>query len=39
LFEKPVIIADREFVESADQILDEAEKKNVGLLVVGDPFG
>ena len=35
----PLIIADREQVESlAHQILKGAEKENVALLVVGDPF-
>ncbi|XP_046750969.1 diphthine methyl ester synthase [Diprion similis] len=37
---RPVIVADRELVESgADEILAEAEAKNVAFLVVGDPFG
>ncbi|XP_046628435.1 diphthine methyl ester synthase [Neodiprion virginianus] len=37
---RPVIVADRELVESgADEILAEAEVKKVAFLVVGDPFG
>nr|KAJ3419788.1 diphthine synthase [Polyrhizophydium stewartii] len=37
---KPVIVADREMVESeADVILHNADKVNVAFLVVGDPFG
>ncbi|MCJ1310659.1 diphthine synthase [Agyrium rufum] len=37
---RPVIIADREMVESAsDDILAEADKVDVAFLVVGDPFG
>ena len=37
---KPVIVADREFVEcEADRILEGADKINVAFLVVGDPFG
>ncbi|KAL9126977.1 MAG: hypothetical protein Q9217_004059 [Psora testacea] len=37
---RPVIVADREMVESSsDEILGTAEKSNVVFLVVGDPFG
>ncbi|RJE22081.1 hypothetical protein PHISCL_05587 [Aspergillus sclerotialis] len=37
---RPVIEADRELVESgSDQILEDADKKDVAFLVVGDPFG
>ncbi|TPX31735.1 hypothetical protein SmJEL517_g05006 [Synchytrium microbalum] len=37
---KPIVIADREMVESeADTILDGADKIDVAFLVVGDPFG
>ncbi|KAK5963859.1 diphthine synthase PWA37_004194 [Arxiozyma heterogenica] len=37
---KPVILADRELVESgSDEILLDADKKDVAFLVVGDPFG
>ncbi|RUS12827.1 diphthine synthase [Endogone sp. FLAS-F59071] len=37
---KPVIIADREMVESdSDAILTNADKVNVSFLVVGDPYG
>ncbi|KAG0232145.1 diphthine synthase [Actinomortierella wolfii] len=39
-YEKPVIVADREMVESeSDKILDNAQNVNVAFLVVGDPFG
>lgn len=37
VFGKKIISASREFVES-DALLKEAERKNVALLVVGDPF-
>ncbi len=37
---KPVIVADRELVESnADEILRDADSVDVAFLVVGDPFG
>ncbi|TFK26287.1 diphthine synthase isoform b [Coprinopsis marcescibilis] len=37
---KPVIIADRDMVETqSDEILKDADKEDVSLLVVGDPFG
>lgn len=37
---KPVILADRELVESgSDEILLDADKEDVAFLVVGDPFG
>ncbi|KAF2802016.1 diphthine synthase-like protein [Mytilinidion resinicola] len=37
---RPVIIADREMVESSsDEILAGADKTDVAFLVVGDPFG
>lgn len=39
-YKKPLILADREMVESsADEILKDADKEDVALLVVGDPFG
>lgn len=38
LFEKEVIVADRDMVESGEVIAD-AKEKTVALLVVGDPFG
>lgn len=39
-YQKPLILADREMVESdADEILRGADKDDVALLVVGDPFG
>lgn len=39
-YERPIIIAHRETVESDDnEILREAVDKKVALLVVGDPFG
>ena len=38
LYEKPVVIATREMVESeCDQIVDPAAETNVCMLVVGDP--
>ncbi|KAK2739664.1 diphthine synthase [Myotisia sp. PD_48] len=37
---RPVIVADREMVESSsDDILENADKVDVAFLVVGDPFG
>ncbi|WEW54902.1 diphthine synthase [Emydomyces testavorans] len=40
LVRRPVIIADREAVESgSDDILAEADKFDIAILVVGDPFG
>eukprot|EP00898_Chlorokybus_atmophyticus_P007147 jgi/Chlat1/7433/Chrsp6S07452 len=40
LYEKDVIVADREMVEQqADEILTEAQSTDVAFLVVGDPFG
>jgi diphthine methyl ester synthase len=37
---KELIVADRDLVETgSDAILKGAEKDNVSLLVVGDPFG
>lgn len=39
-YEKEVILADRDMVETqSDEILANADSKNVSLLVVGDPFG
>jgi diphthine synthase len=39
LYEREVIIADREFVESgSDGMIDEAKEADVCFLVVGDPF-
>ncbi|PPQ85715.1 hypothetical protein CVT24_001676 [Panaeolus cyanescens] len=39
-YEKPVILADRDMVETqSDEILRDADKEDVALLVVGDPFG
>ena len=39
-YEKPLILADREMVESqSDVILHNADTEDVSLLVVGDPFG
>lgn len=36
---KSIILADREMVESnSDTILNDAKDKNIGLLIVGDPF-
>jgi diphthine synthase len=40
LYGKPVIVADREMVEScAEEILDGSDVEDVAFLVVGDPFG
>ncbi|PFH46862.1 hypothetical protein AMATHDRAFT_7318 [Amanita thiersii Skay4041] len=40
LYQKPLILADRETVESnADDILSGADTQDVALLIVGDPFG
>lgn len=37
---RPVIVADREMVESSsDEILEGADKLDIAFLVVGDPFG
>lgn len=37
---KPIILADRELVESgSEDILRDADKEDVAFLVVGDPFG
>lgn len=38
-YEKEITLADREFVESGDELLSQAEKEDIALLVVGDPFG
>jgi diphthine synthase len=39
LYGKPVIVADREMVESqAEQIIGRAKDEDVAFLVVGDPF-
>ncbi|KAJ7069544.1 Diphthine synthase [Mycena amicta] len=39
-YEKPLILADRDMVESqSDEILHKADEVDVALLVVGDPFG
>lgn len=38
-FEKPIVLADRDFVEKhAEAMIDEAKTKNVVCLVVGDPL-
>ena len=40
LYQKSVIVADREMVESqADEILHNAQNEDIAFLVVGDPFG
>jgi len=40
LYGKKVVLADREMVEKGEEdILDEAEKKDVALLIIGDVFG
>lgn len=39
-YERPIVVADRELVESsAETILEAAESGDAALLVVGDPFG
>jgi diphthine methyl ester synthase len=39
-FQKKIVVASREFVESkGDIIVEQARNKNVAFLVVGDPFG
>ncbi|KAF8648516.1 hypothetical protein AX16_006222 [Volvariella volvacea WC 439] len=39
-YEKEIIVADRDMVETqSDDILHSADKEDVSLLVVGDPFG
>ena len=39
-YERPVLPADREFVEiGADKILADADKEDIAFLVVGDPLG
>ena len=40
LYEKPIILADREMIESNfdSEILSKAKEHKVSLLVVGDPF-
>lgn len=39
-YKKEIIVADRDMVETqADDILNGADKEDVSLLVVGDPFG
>lgn len=39
-YEKSLILADRDMVETeSDDILRDADKLDVALLVVGDPFG
>lgn len=38
-YEKDVVVADREFVESGcEQMIEQAKTENVSFLVVGDPF-
>ena len=40
VYGKDLILADRDMVESeSDDILRDADKEDVALLVVGDPFG
>jgi len=38
VYGKKVTLASREFVESADQLLEEAKSANVALLIIGDPL-
>jgi diphthine synthase len=40
LYEKEIIHAERDMIETqSDEILENADKEDVSLLVVGDPFG
>jgi len=38
LYGKEVVLADREFVEGAEQLLKEAKEMDVALLIIGDPL-
>jgi diphthine synthase len=38
LYKKKIILAEREFVESGEEIINQAKEKNVSLLIIGDPF-
>lgn len=38
LYGKEISIANREFVEGAEQLLKEAKESNVALLIIGDPL-
>lgn len=38
-FDRPVILADRDFIEkNIETVLDDAKTQNIACLVVGDPF-
>ncbi|PIN75710.1 diphthine synthase [Candidatus Woesearchaeota archaeon CG10_big_fil_rev_8_21_14_0_10_37_12] len=37
-YDKDIVLANRLFVESADQLLDDAKKYDVALLIIGDPL-
>ena len=40
LYSKPILVADREFVEqNAEEMIERSKDRNVAFLVVGDPFG
>ena len=39
LYGKKIILADREMVEKKEEITDNAKKKDVSLLIIGDVFG
>ena len=38
LYEKQIILAEREMIESNSEILSKVKEQKVSLLVVGDPF-
>ncbi|MFH1455642.1 MAG: diphthine synthase [archaeon] len=39
LYNKPIILANRELVESGTELLEKAKTQNVALLIIGDVFG
>jgi len=39
LYEKKIILADRNLVENSNELLEKAKTKNTALLIIGDPFG
>jgi diphthine synthase len=39
LYNKKIILADRNLVENSDEIIKASKTKNTALLVIGDPFG
>jgi diphthine synthase len=38
LYNKKIILAEREFVEDGKEIIKQAKESNVSLLIIGDPF-